>query len=213
MTSAAKPNRRPPFTTLATRLMLTSFSANSLSSRSRCWPSPPSRLRRSPCVRAIAVLSEIEPALAGGIGQGLDPAMIHIGTAIEYDARGPRRLGALGDQLADRAGRRLVRAGLQFAAQPLVERRGRRQRMSGSVVDHLGIDMARAAVHRQAGAPLRCLPQLEARAFAAPPEQRLLFVRHFIRPLYSPLGLLLLAFLAADRLVAVLDPLALVRLG
>src|SRR4051795_11860352 len=108
MTSAAKPNRRPPFTTLATRLMLTSFSANSLSSRSRGWPSPPSRLRRSPCVRAIALPSEIEPALAGGVGQGLHPAMIHIGAAIEHDALDAGCLGALGDQLSDRAGRRLV---------------------------------------------------------------------------------------------------------
>jgi hypothetical protein len=47
-TIAAKPNRRPPFTTLATRLMPTSFSTNSLSSRlpSRDWRSlrlPPPR--------------------------------------------------------------------------------------------------------------------------------------------------------------------------
>src|SRR4051794_5489528 len=126
MTSAAKPNRRPPFTTLATRLMLTSFSANSLSSRSRDWPSPPSRLRRSPCVRAIAVLSEIQPALAGGIGQGLDPAMIHIGAAVEHDTLDPGRLGALRDQLADRARRCRIGAGLQLAAQSRVERRGRR---------------------------------------------------------------------------------------
>src|SRR3954452_4613281 len=188
MTRAAKPNRRPPFTTLATRLILTSFSVNSLSSRSRDWPSPPSRLRRSPCVRAIAVLSEIEPALAGGIGQGLDPAMIHVPAAVEHDVRDPRRLGALGDKLTDRAGCRRVGAGLQVAAQSLVQRRGRRQRMSGSVVDDLGIDMARRAVHRQAGATLRRLPQLEARAFAPPPKQRVLFDRHFIRPLCSPSG-------------------------
>src|SRR4051794_4803483 len=113
--------------------MLTSFSVNSLSSRSRGGPSPPSRLRRSPCVRAIAVLSEIEPALAGGIGQGLDPAMIHIGAAIEYDPFDPGRLGAFGDQLADRARRCRIRAGLQLAAQSRVERRGRRQRMPGDV--------------------------------------------------------------------------------
>src|ERR1051325_739742 len=91
MTRAAKPKRRPPFTTLATRLMLTSFSANSVSSRARDWPSPSPRLRRSPCVRAITVLSEIQPALAGGIGQGLDPAMIHVGAPVEHDPLHPRR--------------------------------------------------------------------------------------------------------------------------
>src|SRR4051812_39912814 len=120
MTSAAKPNRRPPFTTLATRLMLTSFSANSLSSRSRDW-SPPSRLRpRSPCVRAIVVLSEFEPALAGGVGQGLDPAMIHVGAPVEHDALHPGRLGALGDQLADRFGGFGIRPGLQGRLQPRI---------------------------------------------------------------------------------------------
>src|SRR3954451_4803795 len=146
MTSAAKPNRRPPLTTLATRLILTSFSANSLSSRSRGWPSPPSRLRRSPCVRAIALPSEIEPALAGGVGQGLHPAMIHIGAAIEHDALDAGRLGALGDQLADRGRRRLVGPGFQLAAQSRIERRGRGKRVSGRIVDNLGIDMARRAV-------------------------------------------------------------------
>src|SRR4051794_5878759 len=150
MTSAAKPNRRPPFTTLATRLMLTSFSANSLSSRSRGGPSP-SRLRRSPCVRAISLPSEIQPALAGGVGQGLDPAMIHIGAAIEHDALDAGRLGALGDQLADCRCRRLVGPGLQIAAQSRIERRGRRKRVPGGIVDDLGIDMARGTVHRQAG--------------------------------------------------------------
>src|SRR5579862_7005826 len=124
MTSAAKPNRRPPFTTLATRLMLTSFSVNSLSSRSRCWPSPPSRLRRSPCVRAIRVLSEFETALAGGVGQGLDPAVINIGAAVEHDARDPGRLGALGDQLADRNRCGGIGAGLQLRLEAGVKRRG-----------------------------------------------------------------------------------------
>src|SRR3954452_12035610 len=134
MTSAAKPNRRPPFTTLATRLMLTSFSANSLSSRSRGGPSP-SRLRRSLCVRAIALPSEIQPALAGGVGQGLHPAMIHIGAAIEHDALDAGGLGALGNQLAARARRCLVGPGFQLAAQSRIERRGRRKRMSSRIVD------------------------------------------------------------------------------
>src|SRR3954471_3383852 len=131
MTRAAKPKRRPPFTTLATRLMLTSFSTNSVSSRSRCWPSP-SRRRRSPCcvrpppwVRAIRTSSELEAALAGGVGQGLDPAMIEIGAAVEDDAPDPARLGALGDQLADGGGRFPVGAGLDVRLHPGVERRSR----------------------------------------------------------------------------------------
>src|ERR1700719_3603419 len=103
MTSAAKPKRLPPLTTFATRLMPTSFSVNSLSSRSRGWRSPP--LRPSRPVRAIGPLfvrpwgdpgSEIEPALAGSVGQGLDPAVIHIGAAIEHDPLDSGRLGTLG---------------------------------------------------------------------------------------------------------------------
>src|SRR4051794_2791844 len=147
MTSAAKPNRLPPLTTFATRLMLTSFSANSLSSRSRGGPSP-SRLRRSPCVRAIVLPSEIQPALAGGVGQGFHPAMIHIGAAIEHDALDPGRLRALGNQLADRAGCRFVGPGFQLVAQSGVERRCRRERVPGGVVDDLDVDVARGAVHR-----------------------------------------------------------------
>src|ERR1700675_33641 len=122
MTSAAKPKRLPPFTTFATRLMPTSFSVNSLSSRSRGWRSSPP-LRPSRPVRAIRALSQIEPALAGGVGQGLDPAVIHIGAAVANDPFDPRLLGALGEQLADRARRRGVGAGLQVRLQPGIERR------------------------------------------------------------------------------------------
>src|SRR5437870_9257081 len=138
MTSAAKPNRRPPLTTFATRLMPTSFSVNSLSSRSRGWrsPSPP----RRPCVRAIGPLSEIEPALAGGVGQGLDPAVIEIGAAIEHDPRDPGRLGPFGEQCADRLGRGGVGPGLQIRLEAGIEGRGRGERAPGQIIDDLRID-------------------------------------------------------------------------
>src|SRR5271156_2537720 len=138
MTSAAKPNRRPPFTTFATRLMLTSFSVNSLSSRSRGWRSPSPPLRPSRCVRAIGPLSEIEPALAGSLGQGLDPAVIHIGAAVEHDLLNPGRLGAFGEQFADRARRCGIGAGLQPRLEAGIERRGRNKRAPGQIVDDLG---------------------------------------------------------------------------
>src|SRR6266853_100340 len=143
MTSAAKPNRRPPLTTLATRLMPTSFSVNSLSSRSRGWrsPSPP----RRPCVRAIGPLSEIEPALAGGIGQGLDPAVIEIGAAVEHDPLDPGRLGAFGEQLADRACGAFIGPGLQIRFEAGIEGRGCRERSPGQIVDDLRIDGAERA--------------------------------------------------------------------
>src|SRR5712691_2836953 len=120
MTSAAKPNRRPPLTTLPTRLMPTSVSWYSLSSRSRGWRSPSPR-RPSRCVRAIGPLSEIEPALAGGVGQGLDPAVIEIGAAVEDDSLDPGRLGAFGEQFADRARRPFIGASHQVRFEPGIE--------------------------------------------------------------------------------------------
>src|SRR5215204_3821150 len=95
MTSAAKPKRRPPFTTLATRLMWTSLSTNSLSRSSRC-----------PCSRAIFVpiRSEIEAALAGGVGQRLHAPVVEIAAAVEHDVLQSLLQRALGDQLADRLG-------------------------------------------------------------------------------------------------------------
>src|SRR5216683_2881651 len=179
MTSAAKPNRLPPLTTLATRLMPTSFSVNSLSSRSRGWRSP-SPLRPSRCVRAIGPLSEIEPALAGGIGQRLDPAMIEIGATVEHDARDPRRLGAFGEQLADRARRRGIGPGLQIRLEAGIEGRGGGERPPGCIVDDLRIDMPRRAEYRQPCPALGRPPQLEAGAFAPAAEQRIWFVRCFV---------------------------------
>src|SRR5712691_11006786 len=69
--------------------------------------------------------------------------------------------------------------------------------------------MARRAEHRQPGPALGRVAQLEADAFAPAAEQPLCLVRDFA--LHR--ALLLLAFLAADGLVAVLDPLALIGLG
>src|SRR5579862_4102846 len=177
MTSAAKPKRRPPFTTLATRLMLTSFSVNSLSSRSRGGPSP-SRRRRSPWVRAISSLSEFEAALAGGVGQGLDPAVIEIGAAVEDHPLDAGCLGALGDQLADRAGGGGVGAGFQRGLEAGIEAGGRGQRPPGRIVDDLGVDVPRRAEHRQPDPALGGLAQLEAGALAAATEEGVWLVRH-----------------------------------
>src|SRR5262249_61129213 len=96
----AKPKPGPPFPTLAPRLILTSFSTGSLSSRLRSR-SPP-RSRRSPplSLRAIQALLEGQAALAGGIGQGLHPAMKQIGSPVEDDLLHPGGDGAPGPQLA-----------------------------------------------------------------------------------------------------------------
>src|SRR5579883_601241 len=144
-TSAAKPNRRPPFTTLATRLIETSFSTSSTS-----WPSRSlsrSRPPRSLPSRAIPELLEIQAGFARGVSQRTDPPMKNVAAAIEADFRDAGGLGTFGNQLADRLGRVEVGAALDLLAELGVERRGCRQRAFRLVVDHLGIDVMRTAMH------------------------------------------------------------------
>src|SRR5262245_57368587 len=155
-TSAAKPKRRPPFTTLATRLMWTSLSVNSLSSRSR------SRSRSRPCgsramivtggqmtdardgqpealrrdrgqisirpLSSVVRLLEFQPDLAGGIRQGLDAAVVEVAAPVEDHVLDAFRNGTLSDELADRLRRRDVGASLEAPAHVLLERGGRRDR-------------------------------------------------------------------------------------
>src|SRR5581483_1797755 len=156
-TSAAKPKRLPPLTTLATRLMCTSLSANSLSrsSRSRLrslsLPGLRATLMPFPCVESPA--SEAEPALAGAVGERLDAPVIAIAAAIEHDLVDARLPGALGHQLADRGGGSLVGPGLELALQVLLQARCRRQGMAFRVVDHLGIDVLGGAEHGEPRPP------------------------------------------------------------
>ena len=114
-------------------------------------------------MRAIgSPLLEFETALAGGIGQGFDPAMKHIGTAVENDLPDAGFLGALGKQLSDDHGRSAVGAGLQFLFDRLVKRRGCGQRTAGRIVDDLRVDMLRRAKHGQPRARFACLAQFVA---------------------------------------------------
>ncbi len=159
-------------------------------------------------VAACCVLpsSEIQSALAGGIGQGLDAPVIEVAAAVEdhvLDSLGRR---ALGDQLAHRLGRGDIGAGLELPAQILFERGGRRDRLALLVVDHLRVDVLRRAKHRKPRA-------VAGGAADVPPDLR----RSPQRPIsdcgHRALPSLLLAFLAEDGFVGILDALALVRLG
>src|SRR3954451_20781385 len=158
-TSAAKPKRRPPFTTLATRLMWTSLSTNSLSRSSRC-----------PCSRAMfrSNQSEIEAALAGSVGQRLHAPVVEIGAAVEHDVLQSLLQRALGDQLADRLGGVDIAARLEAFAHRFFQRRGRNQSLAFHVVDDLRIDVLRRAEHRQPLAPAGRLLDLPADARRAP---------------------------------------------
>src|SRR5690606_2861158 len=129
-TSAAKPKRLPPFTTLATRLMLTRRSMiSSCSSRSL-------RLRSVFSLRAIlsSYPLEIQASFAGTIGQSLDASMIQERAAVKDHLLHAFFRGALRDQFADffRGFRR--RAGFQLALELFVNGAGGGDRVAVRVI-------------------------------------------------------------------------------
>src|SRR6266511_474246 len=88
-TTAEKLNRRPPFTTLDTRLIWTTRSVSSSRFGSILAMSPPS------------TSLELQARLAGRVAERLDPAVIAVATAVEHDVADPGGLRALRDELAD----------------------------------------------------------------------------------------------------------------
>ena len=72
----------------------------------------PFALRCVPCVPLQPPL-EIEPALAGGVGQGLDPAMKQIAAAVEHDGATPAALARSAISLPTAAAAAVVGAGLE----------------------------------------------------------------------------------------------------
>src|SRR5918993_5410328 len=124
-TTALKLNRRPPLTTLATRLIWTtrSSSASLLGSMRATWVSP----------------LEVEAGFAGGIGERLDPPVVPEPGSIEDHALDAGGLGPPGHEPAD-DGRLLGLAG-GGALELLLHRRGGGERPSGRVVDDLRVDV------------------------------------------------------------------------
>src|SRR3954451_24179899 len=121
MTRAAKPKRRPPFTTFATRLMWTSLSMNSLgSSRSRERERSRSRGSRAmdhvPSGNRPFVL-KLQACFARRIRQRLDAAVIQKAPAIKPHFGHALLDRTLGDELADGLGGIDVGAGLAALAQ------------------------------------------------------------------------------------------------
>src|SRR5690606_12321020 len=92
-TSAVNENRRPPLTTLATRLISTT----------RSWRSRPAGLtERSICIRSLFL--DCQSGLAGTVRHGLHPAVVLVAAAVEHGALDAGGLRALGDELADLRG-------------------------------------------------------------------------------------------------------------
>src|SRR3954452_10191236 len=156
-TSAVNENRRPPLTTLATRLISTTRS---------CRSRVEDETERSGAGMAPSESSglETQAALAGALGQGRHAAATPVAAAVEHRGLDAGGLGAFGQQL-DRRRRllhRLERA--QVGLDPV----DGGQRAAGVVVDELGEDAAVGAVDADPG-PLGRAAHLGADA-AAPLE-------------------------------------------
>src|ERR1700760_1514140 len=141
-TSAVNEKRRPPLTTLATRLISTT----------RSWRSRPAeetvRSRTGGIEKPRLATLKDQPALAGPLGERLNAPVIFVAAAVEHggvDARGLRPLGQ------QRAGAR----GLLHRTPPAQGRLGpvdRGERAAGVVVDQLREDAAVGGEHRGPGA-------------------------------------------------------------
>src|SRR5262245_43522119 len=137
-TSAEKLNRRPPFTTLATRLMLTTRSLRS----------------RSLGLIGVATLAwpflELEAGLAGRLRHGRDAALERESISIEHHPGHVGGLRLLGHQPPHPLGV-LFLVALVLALELLGQARGERQGAPGRVGPHLGIDLLQALVDGQPG--------------------------------------------------------------
>src|SRR6266508_891363 len=157
-TTAEKLNRRPPFTTLDTRLIWTTRSVSSSRFGSILAMSPPS------------TSLELQARLAGRVAERLHPAVIAVATAVEHDVADPGGLRALRDELAD-----LLRAlGLLLISRRRslfdveVGRGG--ERAAGAVIDDLRVDVRQRAEDREAR-PLSAAGDALAHARVAPPAR------------------------------------------
>jgi len=92
---------------------------------------------------------ELETALASGIGEGLDPAVIFGVPTIQPHGRDPRGGCPLGDQLPDHGGRVTVPARRDAVSYRLVSCRSANQGSTAFVVDHLTTEVLQAPMDRQ----------------------------------------------------------------
>src|SRR5438128_7520109 len=136
MTKALKLNRRPPFTTLATRLMWTTFSFSSAPCASRMTRRGP--LEEPGCGMIVLPL-ELEAALACPLADGAHAAMVEESVPVEDDALDPQRLTAPGDEQADLLGGAHVGRLRELAPEVGRQGRGSEQRLARLVGDQLRV--------------------------------------------------------------------------
>src|SRR5829696_2758418 len=151
-TRAVNEKRRPPLTTLATRLISTT----------RSWRSRPELEIERSGAGIESLRLEDQAALAGTLGEGLDAAVVLVSAAVEHRGLDAGGLGALGEQLARPLGLLHTGQRLEVVLGPVDggERRARH------VVDDLGEDATVGAEHGDPR-PLGAAGDLRAHAAAA----------------------------------------------
>src|SRR5262245_29067165 len=142
-TSAVNENRRPPLTTLATRLI----------SITRSWRSSPRGLTVSTFVVSIPFIaiahrsgSEAQASLARPLGEGADAAVVLVAAAVEHAGLDPGLLRPAGQKFARLFGLVGGAEHAQLGLGPVDRRHG----VAGAVVDQLGEYTAVGAVDREA---------------------------------------------------------------
>src|SRR3954464_10609478 len=130
---AANEKRRPPFTTLATRLTLPT-------ARSSNWES---------AMETSFSSLELETRVAGRVGDRSDAAVIEEPAAVEHDLGDTGGLGPVGHEGTDLRGRLDIAGGA--ALEVLLDGGRGRDGAAVEVVDDLGGDVLVRAEHRQAG--------------------------------------------------------------
>src|SRR5262245_37347811 len=160
-TSALKLNRRPPFTTLATRLMCTTFSLSST-------PRSSVMMRRGPEDRswAMAPFLELQSAFARAFRDGPDATVVEEAVAIEHDLLDALLEAAPRREQADLLRRADVRRLLELRPQLRGLRRHGEQGPVGRVGDHLHVDVPVAPEDAEAG-PLVRAPEAAPDALLA----------------------------------------------
>src|SRR5262249_54951359 len=153
-TRALKERFLPPFTTLVTRLIATTWSLSSRLPTSIFSVTPfisaPSVFSASSAASASSPSLELQPRFPGRVGQSFHPPVVLEAAAVEDHGADALLLGPARDQLAHGLGSRDVAAPLRLRPQLLVEGGGGAQRAAVLVVDDLGVDVALAAEHREA---------------------------------------------------------------
>src|SRR5690349_15705641 len=172
MTSAVKLKRRPPWTTLATRLIFTTRSMYETplsaapprrsSRRSRRSPPPPAPRRGAAAISGSSSRcsldgpsvathgpesSELQPAFTGAVRESGDAPRVAVATAVEHDSGDPGGLGPLSEKLADLL--RLLGLVTLGTAQRDLHGGGAHQRVALGVVDDLHEQVTRGPVDDQ----------------------------------------------------------------